>query len=200
LASKKTSKGDDRPKLKSSHAAAPGASRFEERRSKRPPTQGRTAKRSAAFEGGTAQPKLPRPPRALKKTRAPALSSQAQGSDKARNLAIEVAVAALEKKAVGLQVLDVAGKVDYADFLVIMTGRSDRQVQALASGIEDALRKKGTRAIAVEGLPHATWVLMDYGDVVVHVFQDEARSVYDIEGLWMDAARLPIPGASESTD
>jgi ribosome-associated protein len=113
-------------------------------------------------------------------------------SEDARHLAIAIAVAALEKKAVGLEILDVAGRVDYADFLVIMTGRSDRQVQALAQGIEEALKKKGKRVLAVEGLPHASWVLMDYGDVVVHVFQDDARSLYDIEGLWLDARRLPI--------
>ncbi len=114
-------------------------------------------------------------------------------SDAARELAIAIAIAALNKKAVGLEVLDVAGKIDYADFLVLMTGRSDRQVQALAQGIEEALRDKGKRPLSVEGLPHASWVLMDYGDVVVHVFQDDARSSYDLDGLWMDARRLPVP-------
>jgi ribosome-associated protein len=113
--------------------------------------------------------------------------------DAARETATMVAVAAIEKKAVGLEILDVAGKVDYADFLVIMTGRSDRHAQALAQGIEEALRKKGVRPVAVEGLTHASWVLMDFGDVVVHVFQDEARQLYDIEGLWLDARRLPVP-------
>jgi ribosome-associated protein len=114
-------------------------------------------------------------------------------SDASRELAIAIAVAAIDKKAVGIEILDVAGKVDYADFLVLMTGRSDRQVLALAQGIEDALRKKGRRPLSVEGLPHGTWVLMDFGDVVVHVFQDDARSLYDIEGLWMDARRIPVP-------
>jgi ribosome-associated protein len=104
-----------------------------------------------------------------------------------------IAVAALDKKAVGLEILDVAGKVDYADFLVLMTGRSDRQVTALAQGIEEALRKKGRRPISVEGTQEASWILMDYGDVVVHVFQDDARSLYDIEGLWLDVRRLPVP-------
>ncbi len=107
-------------------------------------------------------------------------------------------MAALDKKAVGLEILDVAGKVDYADFLVIMTGRSDRHAQALAQSIEEALRKQGVRPVAVEGLPTGTWVLMDFGDVVVHVFQDEARRLYDIEGLWLDARRLPVPGASDT--
>jgi ribosome-associated protein len=119
-------------------------------------------------------------------------------SESARATAAAIAAAAIEKKAVALEILDVAGKVDYADFLVIMTGRSDRHAQALAQGIEDALRQRSVRPVAVEGLPNATWVLMDFGDVVVHVFQDEARQLYDIEGLWLDARRLPV-AAPETT-
>lgn len=114
-------------------------------------------------------------------------------TDSARSTATAIAVAALDKKAVGLEILDVAGKVDYADFLVIMTGRSDRHAVALAQGIEEALRKQGVRPVAVEGMPHGSWVLMDFGDVVVHVFQDDSRRIYDIEGLWLDARRLPVP-------
>ena len=133
----------------------------------------------------------------MRKAKPTATTSTGVASDGARDVAIAVAIAALEKKAVGLEILDVAGKVDYADFLVIMTGRSDRQVQALAQGIEADLKKKGTRALAVEGLPHASWVLMDFGDVVVHVFQDEARSLYDIEGLWLDARRVQVPVPDE---
>jgi ribosome-associated protein len=122
-----------------------------------------------------------------------ATDSPSVATDEARELATWIAVAALDKKAVGLEILDVAGKVDYADFLVLMTGRSDRQVVALSQGIEDALKKKNRRPLSVEGLPVASWVLMDYGDVVVHVFQDDARGLYDLEGLWMDARRLPVP-------
>jgi ribosome-associated protein len=132
----------------------------------------------------------PRSRRAKAQAQAPA---ESLASDASRELAIAIAAAALDKKAVGLEVLDVAGKVDYADFLVLMTGRSDRQVQALAQGIEDALRTKGKRALSIEGLPHASWVLMDFGDVVVHVFQEDARSSYDLDGLWMDARRIPVP-------
>lgn len=122
--------------------------------------------------------------------RAPAASLASEAS---RELATAIAMAALDKKAVGLELLDVAGRVDYADFLVLMTGRSDRHVAALAQGIEESLRKASRRPLSVEGLPAANWVLMDFGDVVVHVFQDEARGLYDIEGLWMDARRLPVP-------
>jgi ribosome-associated protein len=122
-------------------------------------------------------------------------------TESARQTATAIAMAALDKKAVALEILDVAGKVDYADFLVVMTGRSDRHTQALAQGIEEALKKKGVRPVALEGLHHGAWVLMDFGDVVVHVFQDEARQLYDIEGLWLDARRLPVPAeAPPSTD
>jgi ribosome-associated protein len=127
------------------------------------------------------------------RTLPPASLSASVASEDARALAILIASAAIEKKAISVEVLDVAGRVDYADFLVLMTGRSDRQVQAIAQGIEEALKTHGKRPQSVEGLPHASWVLMDYTDVVVHVFQDEARSAYDLEGLWMDARRLPLP-------
>jgi ribosome-associated protein len=133
----------------------------------------------------------------VKKARLPrerdAGPSLSEASDEARELAVVIAVAGLDKKATGLEVIDVAGKVDYADFLVLMSGRSDRHVASLAAGIEEALRKRNKRALAVEGLPHANWVLMDFGDVVVHVFQDDARATYDIDGLWMDARRVPLP-------
>ncbi len=119
-------------------------------------------------------------------------------SESARATATAIAVAALDKKAMALEILDVAGKVDYADFLVIMPGRSDRHAQALAQGIEEALKKKGVRPVAVEGFPHGTWVLMDFGDVVVHVFQHDSRQLYDIEGLWLDAQRLPVPVSMNS--
>jgi ribosome-associated protein len=124
--------------------------------------------------------------------------SESTASADARELATLIAIAALDKKAMGLEILDVAGKVDYADFLVLMTGRSDRHVAALSQGIEQALReKKNKRPVAVEGLPIARWVLMDYGDVVVHVFQDGVRSLYDLEGLWIDARTLPVPSGAE---
>jgi ribosome-associated protein len=117
----------------------------------------------------------------------------AEASAEARQLAMAIASAGLEKKAIGVEILEVAGKVDYADFLVIMTGRSDRHVQSIASGIEDDLRRRKMRPMSTEGMTTATWVLIDFGDVVVHVFQEDARRVYDIEGLWIDADRVEVP-------
>ncbi|HEY4015903.1 MAG TPA: ribosome silencing factor [Polyangiaceae bacterium] len=152
------------------------------------------------LEGGArkARPKpaRPRPPSRPRPSPTGTRESAATwsvASETARERATAIAVAALDKKAVGVEILDVAGKVDYADFLVIMTGRSDRHTQALAQGIEEALKRKGVRPLAVEGLHHGSWVLMDFGDVVVHVFLDEARQLYDLDGLWLDAQRLPVP-------
>jgi ribosome-associated protein len=185
--------GADRPRIHTSHGTQPRVDKgprrsLAPRRAQLPKAD---LKAPSAASGKAGAPRV-------KKTKVPAPPSPSVASDDARRLAVAIAVAALEKKAVGLEVLDVAGRVDYADFLVLMTGRSDRQVVALAQGIEDELRKKeNRRPLSVEGLPHAHWVLMDFGDVVVHVFQDEARGLYDLDGLWMDASRLPLPVPDE---
>jgi ribosome-associated protein len=134
----------------------------------------------------------PRPPR---KTR-PVAPPPEEASEQSRAIALSAARAALEKKAQAVEIVDVMGKVDYADYLVLMTGQSDRHVKALADAVEEELAREGTRAIAVEGLPGGNWVLIDFVDVVVHVFQRDARSVYDLDGLWMDATRVPVPGES----
>ena len=206
-----TKRTDDRPKLRSSHHATSGTGTKQDAPKKRAIARsaGKTAvKRPAAKTvAKTTRAAVPTPqrresiaPRPTKadgprSKRKPSLAppSNSVASDGARQMAIEIATAALEKKALGLEILDVAGRVDYADFLVLMSGRSDRQVAALAQSIEEHLKRKGKRALSVEGMPHATWVLMDFGDVVVHVFQEDSRSVYDLEGLWLDARRIALP-------
>jgi ribosome-associated protein len=199
-ATKRPTRGQDRPLIRSSHGGAATAPPKRAKASKaprrvsKPATPGAAA--SPAKARSTEAKKVGKP--AVSESRSLSSSGRAAtgastASDAARELAVLIAVAAIEKKAAGLEVIDVSGRVDYADFLVLMSGRSDRHVAALSSSIEDALRKKGKRALAVEGLPHANWVLMDFGDVVVHVFQDDARAAYDIDGLWMDARRLPLP-------
>jgi ribosome-associated protein len=125
----------------------------------------------------------------------PALGSRENG----KRIALLAAAAGLEKKAEDIQIIDVAGKVDYADFLVLMTGASDRNVAAIARGVEADLEQQAIRAYALEGLPLARWVLIDFVDVVVHVFQAEWRGVYDLDGLWMDATRIPLPSPTPST-
>ena len=198
-------KAGDRPKLRSSHASAGGpapraggpknAAKQRARRVVEGVTAAARRDEAGAKGRDVAAPREPKAPK--KKVGAPLVESVSTASDAARNLAVLVAVEALEKKAVGLEILDVAGRVDYADFLVLMSGRSDRHVVALAQGIEDALKKKGHRPISIEGLPHATWVLIDFGDVVVHVFQEDRRHLYNLEGLWMDARRIPLPASEQ---
>jgi ribosome-associated protein len=123
---------------------------------------------------------------------------QAGPSEEAKRVAILAAQAGLDKKASEIEIIDVTGKVDYADYLILMTGQSDRHVGAIADSVETTLAKEGFRAISVEGLPRGQWVLIDFVDVVVHVFQSETRALYDLDGLWMDARRVrlndPVPG------
>src|SRR5688572_12902204 len=114
-------------------------------------------------------------------------------SEDAQRMAIAAATAALDKKASDVEIIDVTGKVDYADYLVLLTGQSDRHVGAIADAVDHALGKLGFNAISVEGLPRGEWVLIDFVDVVVHVFQEQTRSLYDLDGLWMDARRIRVP-------
>lgn len=111
----------------------------------------------------------------------------------AKQLALLAAQAGIDKKALGIEIIDVRGSVDYADFLVLMTGTSDRHSAAIARGVDEDLAKLGHKALSVEGLPEANWVLLDFFDIVVHVFSEDARGLYDLSGLWMDASRVPIP-------
>ncbi len=182
-----TRKRDDKDiKLRASHKKATPVGRAK----RKPPKPVRVLRipPPAAKEVHASPPSGAAP---IRKTRLGHVEAESVASDSARKLAIDIAAAALEKKAVGLEILDVAGRTDYADFLVLMSGRSDRQVAALAEGIEEALRLHGRRPMNVEGLQASQWVLMDFGDVVVHVFLEEVRSMYDLDGLWEDARRLP---------
>jgi ribosome-associated protein len=110
-----------------------------------------------------------------------------------KNLALKVARSALDHGARSIQILDLRGKVDYADILVLCSGTSTRHVASIAEAVEYDLRKAKVRPAAVEGLSASQWVLIDFIDVVVHVFLDDIRAYYDIEGLWMDAPRIPVP-------
>jgi ribosome-associated protein len=121
-------------------------------------------------------------------------AKKVEPADAARKTALAVASAALDNKALNVEIIDVRGKVDYADYVVIMSGRSDRHVAALARNIEDALRTLGQRCLGVEGLPKASWLLLDFGDVIVHVFHHDMRGYYDLERLWIDAARVAVEG------
>jgi ribosome-associated protein len=101
--------------------------------------------------------------------------------------------AASDKKAIESVVLDLRRVASFTDFFVITSGTNVRQVQAVADAVVDGLREQGERALRVEGYNAAEWVLIDYGDFIVHVFEDNARRFYDLERLWRDAARVELP-------
>lgn len=102
----------------------------------------------------------------------------------------DIIAAAEDRKAENITVIDVSEKTSFADYFVILTGNSDRQVIAIADHIIHSLRDKKVRPMGVEGREIGVWTLLDYGDVLVHIFQPEVRSYYDLEGFWADADRV----------
>ena len=114
-------------------------------------------------------------------------------ADKSWQKALLCAQAALDKKAYDLLILEVSALTSVADYFVICTGRSDIQVQAICRALEEALVKASIRPLAIEGFTHGQWVLIDCGDVVVHVFYEQMREFYNLEGLWMQAPRCQLP-------
>ena len=114
-------------------------------------------------------------------------------ADQSWKKALLCAQAALDKKAYDLVILEVSALTSVADYFVICTGRSDIQVQAICRAIEEALVKATFRPLAIEGFTHGQWVLIDYGDVVVHVFYESVREFYNLEGLWVQAPRCELP-------
>jgi len=110
-----------------------------------------------------------------------------------REKAFLCARAALDHKAVDLVILEVKKLSSFTDYFVICSGNSDRQVQAIAGHIEEKLKEGDIRPLSVEGKREGRWVLLDYGDVVIHVFYQPVREFYDLERLWSDAPRIELP-------
>ena len=102
-----------------------------------------------------------------------------------------LAQSALDKKACDLVVMEVREVTSIADYFIICSGRSDRQVQSIAQGIEE--NQAGVSPRSVEGASRGHWVLMDFSDVIVHIFYEPVREFYDLEGLWGDAPRVDLP-------
>jgi ribosome-associated protein len=93
-----------------------------------------------------------------------------------------------DDKALDVAVIDLAGKSSLADFLVIASGTSQRHIGTMAQHLQKKLKAVGFKQVSIEGLPHSDWVLLDAGDVVVHLFRPEVRKFYDLEKLWADQA------------
>jgi len=100
--------------------------------------------------------------------------------------------AALDKKALLPVLIDVSGRASYADYVGIVSGRSDRQVDAIAEHVHKVMRERGRRLLGSEGTRNGRWALLDFGDVVVHVFYHPVREVFDLESLWIDAPRVKL--------
>lgn len=101
--------------------------------------------------------------------------------------------AAQQKSAQDIVLFQVGEISSIADVFLICTATNPRQVQAISDGIEESLKLNGWRALGIEGYRQGEWVLMDYGDLVVHVFMPETRKFYDLERLWKNARKLPVP-------
>jgi ribosome-associated protein len=110
----------------------------------------------------------------------------------AQERALKCAALALDKKALDVRVLEIGRLSSIADFLVLASGRSDKQTQAIADSVKQGLKKFG-KALDIEGLKEGNWIVIDYGDVIVHIFQEEIRRHYDLDGLWGAAPETGIP-------
>jgi len=150
---------------------------------------GKTAK--AAGKGGP--PRGGGGVRARPATAAAAPSpATAKQLDEARELALEAIDAALEKKALMPVLIDVSAMASYTDFIGIVSGRSDRQVEAIADAVSQFMKSRGRRVIGHEGSGNGRWTLLDYGEIVIHVFYHPVREFYDLESLWIDAPRVKM--------
>ena len=119
---------------------------------------------------------------------------------KSRQLALALVAAIADQKGLDLRVLHLGGIGGFTDYFVLASGTSDRHVRALADAVSESARGLGERALGVEGEERARWILLDFGDVVVHAFQEEAREYYALERLWGEAESLDLEDAVESAD
>ncbi|WP_420114692.1 ribosome silencing factor [Pseudactinotalea sp.] len=121
-------------------------------------------------------------------------------AERAIELAVVAARAAADKKARELIALDVSERLVLTDVFLVTSGASERQVGAIVDGVEEAMHAAGVKALRKEGVGEGRWVLLDYGDIVVHVQHDEDREFYALERLWKDCPVVPLPEDATSTD
>ncbi len=106
--------------------------------------------------------------------------------------AIKAAKIAIDKKAKDIVILELKDLSIITDYFIICSGENPIQIKAIAEAIEDNFSKNKIPPIGIEGLDFARWVLMDYGDIIIHIFSEETRTFYELEKLWIDAPRIPI--------
>ena len=120
------------------------------------------------------------------------------GSDELDERILTALQAASDKKAIDPVVLDLRQIASFTDYFVIASGANERQVQAISDEVFERLKKGGVAAARVEGYKSAEWILLDYGDFIVHVFADKARKFYDLERLWRESKRVELPPALQA--
>ena len=117
-------------------------------------------------------------------------------TSRAREILQVAALAADSKQGEDLVALDVSGPLPLTDIFLLVTGRNERNVQAIAGEIEDKMLEAGAKALRREGRAEGRWILLDFGDIVVHVFHEEDRAYYSLERLWKDCPAIPIDVAT----
>ena len=172
-----------KPKSKSARAAAKPAARSSSRAA--PKGKG---DRKAATPKRAAAPKRKDPSTKPPRKSAPSVNARVE-DNRARDKAMLAAKAALDRKAEDVIILDVRGLSGVADFFVVCSGNGARMVNAIAEGVDEQLAKAGHKILSSEGQTGGRWVLLDFADVVIHVFEPETRATYDLEGNWVDAPR-----------
>lgn len=139
----------------------------------------------------------------------PVNPAKAQADARSLEKAICAAQAAIDKKGLGPVLLDLREQKSYTDYLLVVSGPGPRATKAVAESVQETLAEHGYRAIGVEGVREGRWALLDYGDLVVHVFDHPLREFYDLEGMWFDAPKVElqvppeqriVPGALSYSD
>ena len=125
-------------------------------------------------------------------------AAQAESAEALDERVLAALHAASEKKALEPVVLDLREIASFTDYFVIVSGANERQVQAISDEVYETLKKSGHAAARVEGYKTAEWILLDYGDFVVHVFEQKARKFYDLERLWRESKRVDVPAEFKS--
>ena len=118
--------------------------------------------------------------------------AKAQADARSREKALCAAQAAIDKKGLGPVLLDLREQKSYTDYLLVVSGPGPRATKAVAESVQETMAEHGYRAIGVEGVREGRWALLDYGDLVVHVFDHPLREFYDLEGMWFDAPKLEL--------
>ena len=160
--------------------------------------QHRNVRRSSAWEGGRDKHVKPQTKPQMKTQEAIAVRQTKPDDGRSRAAALKAVAAALEKKALEPVLLDVRDLASYTDYILLVSGRSDRQIQAITEGVVEAARADGRRPIGSEGAKNGHWTLVDFGDLIVHVFYHPVREYYDLESLWIDAPRVPLDIPAEA--